>query len=385
MGRRPLASGSVADDGRGFDVDKALDRSGMRLHLGLDAMRERLRLAGGDVEHRVARPARGARVDFADPVGDGTGDAAGRAGRRVSSAPAMSSILSVFGRQILDSRGNPTVEVEVILESGATGRAAVPSGASTGAFEAVELRDGDAARYGGKGVSRRSRTSTTRSPPRSTASTRSTSAPVDATLIELDGTPNKGNLGANAILGVSLAVAKAAADECGLPLYRYVGGTDAHVLPVPMMNVINGGAHADNNDRPPGVHGRAGGRRLVRRGAADGRRDVPRAEEAAARAAASSPRSATRAASRPTWPSNEEAIEVILEAAEAAGHRERVAIALDPAASEFYATAATTWTARAACSTPPRWSATARISARATRSCRSRTAWPRTTGTAGSS
>src|SRR4029079_9278253 len=158
----------------------------------------------------------------------------------------MSSILSVYGRQILDSRGNPTVEVEVILDSGATGRAAVPSGASTGVHEAVELRDGDGSRFGGKGVGQ------------AVAHVNVTIAggleemdaldhrAFDAALIELDGTPNKGSLGANAILGTSLAVAKAAAEETGLPLYRYVGGADARLLPVPMMNVINGGAHADN-------------------------------------------------------------------------------------------------------------------------------------------
>ena len=158
----------------------------------------------------------------------------------------MSSIEYVIGREILDSRGNPTVEVEVILETGAAGRAIVPSGASTGQFEAVELRDGGD-RYGGKGVLT------------AVGNVNDTIARVlngfdaldqreiDATLIELDGTSNKANLGANAMLGVSLAVAHAAAAHLEMPLYRYVGGTNAHVLPVPMMNVINGGEHADNN------------------------------------------------------------------------------------------------------------------------------------------
>lgn len=158
----------------------------------------------------------------------------------------MTAILDIHARQILDSRGNPTVEVDVLLEDGSFGRAAVPSGASTGAYEAVEKRDGDASRYMGKGVLQ---------------AVEAVNGPIfgalveldaeeqeniDAVMIDLDGTDNKSNLGANAILGVSLAVAKAAADARGLPLYRYVGGVNAHVLPVPMMNIINGGEHADN-------------------------------------------------------------------------------------------------------------------------------------------
>jgi enolase len=158
----------------------------------------------------------------------------------------MTAIIDISAREILDSRGNPTVEVDVILEDGSMGRAAVPSGASTGAHEAVELRDGDASRYGGKGVLK------------AVASVNETIAEelvgleaeeqvlIDELMIKLDGTPNKAKLGANAILGVSLAVAKAAADASALPLYRYVGGTQARTLPVPMMNIINGGAHADN-------------------------------------------------------------------------------------------------------------------------------------------
>jgi len=160
--------------------------------------------------------------------------------------PFMTGIIDIHAREILDSRGNPTVEVDVLLEDGSFGRAAVPSGASTGAYEAVEKRDGDKARYMGKGVLQ---------------AVESVNGPIsealldldaedqediDAVMIDLDGTDNKANLGANAILGVSLAVAKAAADARGLPLYRYVGGVNAHVLPVPMMNIINGGEHADN-------------------------------------------------------------------------------------------------------------------------------------------
>ena len=159
----------------------------------------------------------------------------------------MSEISEVHGRQILDSRGNPTVEVDVLLESGAHGRAAVPSGASTGAHEAVELRDGDAKRYLGKGVTRAVRNVNEILGPEITGLDATDQRLIDSTLIDLDGTENKGKVGANAILAISLAVAKAGAADAGLPLYRYLGGANAHVLPVPMMNIINGGAHADNN------------------------------------------------------------------------------------------------------------------------------------------
>ena len=248
----------------------------------------------------------------------------------------MSEIISVHARQILDSRGNPTVEAEVILDSGATGRAAVPSGASTGAFEAVELRDGDGSRYGGKGVDR------------AVEHVRITLAgalmgvdaldqrQLDAAMIELDGTPNKSSLGANAILGVSLAVARAAADESGLSLYRYVGGTDAHVLPVPMMNVINGGAHADNNIDlqefmlvPLGADSFAEGLRIG-------------AETFHALKGLLKERGLVTAVGdeggfAPDLASNEEAITAILEAADRAGHRDVIAIAIDAAATEVYA------------------------------------------------
>ncbi|RRJ86409.1 phosphopyruvate hydratase [Gulosibacter macacae] len=157
----------------------------------------------------------------------------------------MSFIVDVFAREILDSRGNPTVEVEVTLEDGAQGRAAVPSGASTGAFEAYELRDGDADRYLGKGVEKAVQGVADEINPAIEFFDANDQRAIDAELIELDGTENKSRLGANAILGVSLATAKAAADSANLPLYRYVGGANAHVLPVPMMNIINGGAHAD--------------------------------------------------------------------------------------------------------------------------------------------
>ena len=158
----------------------------------------------------------------------------------------MTFIESVFGRQVLDSRGNPTVEVEVRLIGGGWGRAAVPSGASTGSFEAVELRDGGEA-YGGKGVQKAVGFVNKEIAEALVGADAADQREVDGLLIEADGTPNKGRFGANAILGVSLAVAKAAADALGMPLYRYLGGVNAHTLPVPMMNILNGGKHADNN------------------------------------------------------------------------------------------------------------------------------------------
>ena len=159
----------------------------------------------------------------------------------------MTQIVDIAAREILDSRGNPTVEVDVWLASGAFGRAAVPSGASTGAFEAVELRDGDEARYLGKGVQQAVRNVNDIILPAVLGMDALEQAELDQTLIALDGTPNKGKLGANAILGVSMAAAKAAANALGIPLFRYLGGANAKLLPVPMMNILNGGKHADNN------------------------------------------------------------------------------------------------------------------------------------------
>ena len=158
----------------------------------------------------------------------------------------MTAIVDVFAREILDSRGNPTVEVDVVLESGAFGRAGVPSGASTGAHEAVELRDGDKSRYGGKGVLKACEAVNGELADALVGMDAEEQLGVDRAMIELDGTENKARLGANAILGVSMAVAKAAAEEAGLPLYAYLGGPNAHILPTPMMNIINGGEHADN-------------------------------------------------------------------------------------------------------------------------------------------
>ncbi len=159
----------------------------------------------------------------------------------------MSTIIDVYAREVLDSRGNPTVEVEVYTESGAFGRAIVPSGASTGEHEAVELRDGDKSRYLGKGVINAVNNVNEIIAPEIAGFDVTDQAGIDRAMIELDGTPNKGKLGANAILGVSMAVAHAAADFVGLPLYRYLGGFNAKQLPTPMMNIINGGSHADNN------------------------------------------------------------------------------------------------------------------------------------------
>jgi len=244
-----------------------------------------------------------------------------------------SAIKDVRGRWILDSRGNPTVEVDVELESGAFGRAAVPSGASTGVHEAVELRDGGTA-WGGKGVSK-AVANVAEIRAEVTGLDALDQAAIDRRLIELDGTPNKGRLGANAILGVSLAVAKAAAAETGQPLYRYLGGADAATLPVPMLNVINGGAHAANSIDlqefmvvPVGADTFADGLRigaevyhalqkvLGDRGLATGVGD--------------------EGGFAPDLESSEAAIEAILEAAERAGHRDAVVIALDPAASEIF-------------------------------------------------
>lgn len=158
----------------------------------------------------------------------------------------MSYIAEIFARQILDSRGNPTVEVDVITDEGALGRAAVPSGASTGIHEAVELRDGDKKKYLGKGVLKAVKNVNESLAPALLGYDVADQTGIDEMMIQLDGTPNKGKFGANAILAVSMAVAKAAAEEASLPLYRYIGGTNAKVLPVPMMNILNGGAHADN-------------------------------------------------------------------------------------------------------------------------------------------
>jgi enolase len=248
---------------------------------------------------------------------------------------SASSIARVHGRQILDSRGNPTVEVDVVLESGATGRAAVPSGASTGQFEAVELRDGDTRSYAGKGVLDAVRNVNTEIAGAVTGLDAEDQRALDLTLIELDGTKNKSRLGANAILGVSLAVAKAGAAHAGVSLFRWIGGVGAHVLPVPMLNVINGGAHAQNSLDlqefmlvPAGAETFAEGLRI---GA-----ETFHALKGVLHDRGLSTGVGDEGGFAPELESTEAAVEAVLEAAERAGHRERVAIALDPASTELY-------------------------------------------------
>jgi len=249
----------------------------------------------------------------------------------------MSGIATIKAREILDSRGNPTIEVDVVLESGARGRAAVPSGASTGMREALELRDGDKKRYLGKGVSKAVANVRTVLAPSLLGRDAADQAALDRAMIALDGTPNKGKLGANAILGVSLAVAKAAADEAKLPLYRYLGGANAHELPVPLMNVINGGAHADNNLDiqefmivPVGAPTFAEALRMAA--------EVFHALKALLKKKSLNTAVGDEGGFAPNLGSNEEALAFIVQAIEAAGYKpgRDMALALDAAASEFY-------------------------------------------------
>jgi enolase len=249
----------------------------------------------------------------------------------------MSLIESIHARQILDSRGNPTVEVDVYTETGAFGRAAVPSGASTGSHEAVELRDGDKKQYMGKGVLKAVANVNTKIATEIVGFNVFDQPLIDKVMIELDGTPNKGKLGANAILGVSLAVAKAAAMEAGQPLYRYIGGVSANTLPVPMMNILNGGSHADNAIdfqefmvMPVGADTFS---EAVRMGA-----EVFHTLKKVIHDKGLSTNVGDEGGFAPNLASNEEAIEVVLKAIEKAGYKPGVDIfvALDPAASEFY-------------------------------------------------
>ena len=247
------------------------------------------------------------------------------------------SIDSIIAREILDSRGNPTVEVEVVLAGGIVGRAAVPSGASTGVHEAVELRDGDKKRYGGKGVLQAVSNVNEIIGPELEGMLVSEQAEIDRIMIELDGTENKGKLGANAILGVSLACAKAAAEAHGLPLYRYIGGTNAKEMPVPMMNIINGGSHADNTvDFQEFMIMPAGApsfREALRIGA-----EVFHALKAVLKAKGYSTAVGDEGGFAPDLKSNEEALQVIMTAIDKAGYKagQDVFIAMDPASSEFY-------------------------------------------------
>jgi len=249
----------------------------------------------------------------------------------------VSNIQSVHGREILDSRGNPTVEVVIVLEDGSQGRAAVPSGASTGEHEALELRDGDGARYGGKGVSKA--VSNVNGPlAKALAGMDATDqSALDQAMLDLDGTPTKSKYGANAILGASLAAARAAADSQGQPLYRYLGGDEAVTLPVPMMNILNGGKHAaDSTDlqefmvMPVGASSFSEG---LRWGA-----EIYHGLKKVLKGKGHSTNVGDEGGFAPSLGSNEEAIEVILEAIQAAGYQpgEQVRIALDPAASEIY-------------------------------------------------
>jgi len=249
----------------------------------------------------------------------------------------MSTVIEVHAREILDSRGNPTVEADVVLASGARGRAAVPSGASTGEHEAVELRDGDTKRYLGKGVVEAARNVNEVIGPRLEGMDAADQIAIDAEMMELDGTPNKGKLGANAILSVSLAVARAAAEETGLPLYRYLGGPMARVLPVPMMNILNGGAHASNNVDaqefmivPIGADSFA---EALRMGV-----ETFHALKKVLSKKGLSTAVGDEGGFAPMLPSNEAALDAVMQAIEAAGYQpgQDLAIALDVAASELY-------------------------------------------------
>jgi enolase len=249
----------------------------------------------------------------------------------------MSAIIDITAREILDSRGNPTVEVDVLLEDGAEGRAGVPSGASTGAHEAVELRDGEA-RYGGKGVRRAVEAANGEIFEALAGIDATNQQAVDQIMIELDGTANKSRLGANAILGVSLAVAKAAADSVGLPLYRYVGGTAARTLPVPMMNIINGGEHADN---PIDIQ-----EFMIMPVAASSLRDAVRVGseifhtlKGELKAAGHNTNVGDEGGFAPNIASTRDALDFIMRAVEKAGYKpgEEVCLALDAAATEFFA------------------------------------------------
>jgi enolase len=249
----------------------------------------------------------------------------------------MSSIIGVHGREILDSRGNPTVEAEVALASGAIGRAAVPSGASTGKHEAIELRDGDAERYGGKGVLKAVDHVNDSIGPRLEGMSAVDQMGVDAAMLDLDGTPDKSNLGANAILAVSLAVARAAAADLKLPLYRYLGGPMAHVLPVPMMNILNGGAHASNNVDaqefmvvPVGAETFEDGLRMGV--------EVFHALKKVLTKQKLSTAVGDEGGFAPMLPSNEAALESVMAAIDAAGYQagDDIGIALDVAANELY-------------------------------------------------
>jgi len=260
-----------------------------------------------------------------------------RLGKKERQRESMTEIASIHAREILDSRGNPTVEADVVLEDGTRGRAAVPSGASTGEHEAVELRDGDKKHYLGKGVLHAVENVESVIAPELAGMDATNQRLIDATMISLDGTENKGKLGANAILAVSMACARAAAESLGVPLYRYLGGVNACVLPTPMMNILNGGAHADNNVdfqefmvMPVGAETFSD---ALRWGT-----EVFHTLKGVLKKKGYNTAVGDEGGFAPSLKSNVEAIEVILESIELAGYKagEEIAIALDPAASEFY-------------------------------------------------
>lgn len=251
----------------------------------------------------------------------------------------MSFIHSIVARQILDSRGNPTIEVDVITDQGILGRAAVPSGASTGIHEAVELRDNDNTQYLGKGVSRAVNNVNGAIAERLKGMYIFDQAAIDAAMIELDGSSNKGNLGANAILGVSLAVARAASEECRQPLYRYIGGVNANILPIPMMNILNGGSHADNGIdfqefmiMPVGAENFSEGLRMGT--------EVFHHLKAVLKSQGMSTNVGDEGGFAPNFRNNEDAIKAVMQAIDKAGYKagEDIYIAMDAAASEFYNT-----------------------------------------------
>ena len=295
----------------------------------------------------------------------------------------MAVIEQVGAREILDSRGNPTVEVEVVLDDGTLARAAVPSGASTGEHEAVELRDGDKSRYGGKGVEKAVSAVLDEIATELTGVEASEQRLVDQRLVDLDGTPDKSRLGANALLGVSLAVAKAAAESAGLELFRYVGGPNAHVLPVPMMNIINGGAHADSSvdvqEFMIAPIGAESFREALRWGA-----EVYHSLKAVFKSGGHATGLGDEGGFAPDLAGTRAALDLIGDAVDKAGFTlgRDVALALDVAATELFDAGPTVSRARRSRrrSSPrstPAWSGT-------TRWCRSRTRWTRTTGTGGS-
>jgi enolase len=299
----------------------------------------------------------------------------------------MSLIAKIQAREILDSRGNPTVEVDVWTDTGHMGRAAVPSGASTGAHEAMELRDGDKKRYLGKGVRKAVENVNTTLNTELHGALVTEQAMIDKAMLALDGTANKGNLGANAILGVSLAVAKAAASEAGLPLYRYVGGVNASTLPVPLMNILNGGAHADNKVdvqefmiMPVGAKHFAEGLRMGT--------EVFHALKAVLKKKGLSTNVGDEGGFAPDLPSNEEALKLVMQAIEQAGYKpgEDIVLALDCASTEFYSAEKQRYTLESTGDSADqrrRWWPCGPTGPSATPSSASRTAWPRTTGRAG--